>query len=594
MDDAELVKSKVDIVEVISSYIPLKKAGRNLSGLCPFHGEKTPSFMVSGERQVFKCFGCGEGGDVFTFLEKMEGWDFREVLEELAKRTGVRLKAFRGSDEGKQKEKILVINKVAAKFFSYLLLDHRLGEGARKYLNGRGLRRVMWVKFGLGYAPDSWDRTLSVLRKKGFSDADIAASGLVVNKDGRDGGFYDRFRGRLMFPIFDARGSVLGFSGRVMADDVRSAKYINSPETAVFNKGSILFGYFQTKEAIREKNEAILVEGEFDMLSLFAAGFRNVVASKGTALTDNQVKILSRSCESVVVCFDADLAGDRAARRGIEMLDAAGLIVKVINLGKFKDPDELVRGDPGGFGSALKNAANFYDFLIDSAKRRFDSGTVYGKKKIGQELLPVISKITDEVVRAHYMGKIAGVLGVDPSLIDRDNQPRVGVEKPVDEKQMVGGRGEGLEKYFLALCVIGDNFPSDFFKVIGADDFENSECRTFWSATHDIIKNSKARLKRKVLDALPKSFKTFVDSLYLLEVGAEFLDEDERRGEMARVAQRIRDLSLGRKLREISRRMREAEEQDKTGEVVKLAKKFDELSQMLGKGPQDGETIAKG
>ncbi len=591
MDQVEEVKSKVDIVEVISSYIPLKKAGRNMSGLCPFHAEKTPSFMVSAERQVFKCFGCGEGGDVFTFLEKIEGWDFREILEELAKRVGVKLKSYRGGDSGLQKEKILAVNRVAAKFFSYLLLDHKLGGEVRKYLERRGLKRAMWVKFGLGYAPNSWDRTFSVLNKKGFSPADIAASGLVVSREGKDKGFYDRFRGRLMFPIFDARGSVLGFSGRVLASEGGGAKYINSPETLVFNKGSILFGYFQSKDFIREKNETVLVEGEFDMLSLFASGIKNVVASKGTALTDNQVKIIARSCESVVLCFDTDIAGDKAARRGIEMLDAAGLIVKVVSLGKFKDPDEFVQRDPVGFKVALKNAANFYDFLIYSAKKRYDSSTVYGKKKIGQELLPVVSKISDEVVRAHYMGKIAGVLGVDPSLID--NSEKYNNETVVNNSDRIdnAGRVERLEKYFLALYLVGDSLHHDFFKILDKNNFENSECRAFWSATHDIIKSPKAKFKRRVLESLPKSFKTFIDDLYLLDIGAEFLDDEERAGEMVRMAKRIRELSLRRKLREISELMRKAEQKEKSREVVKLTKKFDELSQALKEGVQDDKKV---
>lgn len=589
MDQVEEVKSKVDIVEVISSYIPLKKAGRNLSGLCPFHSEKTPSFMVAPERQVFKCFGCGEGGDVITFLEKIEGWEFREVLEELAKRVGVKLKSYRGGDSSLQKDKILAVNRTAAKFFSYLLLEHKLGEVGRQYLGSRGLIKSNWVKFGLGYAPDSWDRTIGVLVKKGFSTADIAASGLVVQREGNDKGFYDRFRGRLMFPIFDNRGSVVGFSGRVLGES-REAKYVNSPETMVFNKGSILYGYFQTKDYVREKNEAILVEGEFDVLSLFAAGIKNVVASKGTALTENQVKILSRSAESVALCFDADLAGDKAARRGIELLDRAGLIVKVINLGKYKDPDEYVKHNAQGFREAVINASNFYDFLIASAKKRYDAATIYGKKKIGQELLPVISKISDEVVRAHYLGKLGRLLGVDTSLL-ASGKLDDGQMVKVDEGEKSEDRGKSLEEYFLALFLMGDRLHADFFNTLDVADFGESECRALWSSMHDIIKNSRACTKRKLLEGLPESFKSFVDSLYLLEVNSEFLDDDERAGEMVRVGSRIKELSLRNKLRFISERMRQAEEGDKQSEVIKLAKKFDELSQILKKGTYGSKKV---
>lgn len=585
MDQVDEVKSKVDIVEVISAYIPLKKAGRNLSGLCPFHGEKTPSFMVSPERQVFKCFGCGEGGDVISFLEKIEGWEFREALEELAKRAGVKLKSFAGKGESKQKEKILEINKVAAKFFSYVLLKHKSGEVAREYLRGRGIHQDIWVKFGLGYAPDSWDKTLSVLKKKGFSNSDVAASGLVVSRQGSDGGYYDRFRGRLMFPIFDTRGNVVGFSGRVIVGDEKSAKYVNSPETPVFSKGSVLFGYFQTKDFIREKNEVILVEGEFDMLSLFQAGFKNVVASKGTALTENQVKLLGRSAETVVLCFDSDFAGDKAARRGIEMLDGAGMLVRVIRLGSFGDPDEFVHKDTDGFKKALKNASNFYDFLIESATSRFDPSTVYGKKKIGQELFGVIERISDDVVRAHYIGRLSQVLGVESSLITRNitNKTTTFENTEKDDLSVASGAGRS-ERYFLAMFLMGETLNLDFFKILAPADFADGVCSAFWKGARDIIVDSKLKSKRKFLEKLPDRFKTFVDSLYLLEVGAEFLDDRERAGEMVDVARRIKNLSIKKKLKDITEMMKIAEGRGDWDEVVKLSKKFNDLSQNLKEG----------
>lgn len=585
MDQVEEVKSKTDIVDVVSTYVPLKKAGRNLSGLCPFHGEKTPSFMVSPERQVFKCFGCGEGGDVISFLEKIEGWEFREALEELAKRAGIKLKSLGGNRQNKQKDKILEINKTAAKFFSYLLLEHKSGEAVRNYLKNRGIKKSIWVKFGLGFAPDSWDSTLSMLKKKGFTGSDIVASGLVVSRQGKESGFYDRFRGRLMFPIFDSRGNVLGFSGRTIAGDEKGAKYINSPETGVFSKGSVLFGYFQTKDAIRDKNEAILVEGEFDMLSLYQAGFKNVVASKGTALTEAQVKILARSGEGVILCFDSDLAGDKAARRGIEMLEASGLIIKTVKLQKYKDPDEFAQRDPEGFGKALKNASNFYDFLIDSAALRYDSSTVYGKKKIGQEILPVLSKISDDVVKAHYLGKVSQLLGVDSNLLAQNIEAKntnINVSELASGQKRLDERSK-LEHYFLALYLIGDSTNSDFFKILEAGDFSDSESRQFWKSLHDIITSSKSLSKRKLLESLPRGFKDFVDSLYLLEVDAEFLDAEERAVEMLKVAERIKKLSVKNRLVEMSSKIKEAENNGDWKTVSILTKRFGELSQTLKK-----------
>ncbi len=586
MDQVDEVKSKIDIVEVISSYVGLKKAGRNFSGLCPFHSEKTPSFIVTPDRQVFKCFGCGEGGDVFTFLEKIENWDFRETLEELAKRAGVKLKSFGRTESGGEKEKLLTINKTAAKFFNYILLKHKLGEEAREYLKKRGVGVEMWVKFGLGYSPDSWDKTLSALKKKGFTEGDIAASGLVVSREGRNRGYYDRFRGRLMFPIMDVRGNVLGFSGRVIGRDATGAKYVNSPETPVFNKGSVLFGFFQTRDFIRDKNEAILVEGEFDMISLFEAGFRNVVASKGTALTEAQVKILGRTCETVAVCFDTDVAGDKAARRGIEMLDAAGLIVKVIKLGEYHDPDEFVRANKAGFGFAVKNAVNFYDFLIESAKSRFDANSVLGKKKIGAELLPVVSGISDSVVRAHYLGQLAGILGVEPALIFTDkanSSEATDTGVPTLDKN----KKDDIEVFFLALLVLDDKIDASLFGVLAPEDFETKQCGAFWKAIRDIIGDSKFKSKRKVLETLPESFKSFVDDLYLLNLDREYLDDDLRRQEVLELAVRIREKSLKKQLNELSVEMHGAEKAEDWIEVDRLTRKFDSLSKKLKKEVAD-------
>ncbi|OGD83703.1 DNA primase, partial [Candidatus Curtissbacteria bacterium RBG_13_40_7] len=371
MDQKDEVKSKVDIVEIISGYLPLKKAGRNFAGLCPFHSEKTPSFMISPDRQVFKCFGCGESGDVFTFLEKIEGWEFRETLEELAKRVGVKLERFAPTSSSKLKEKLLEISKLASTFYRHLLEKHPAGEKARQYLLKRGIKKPIWEKYSLGYSPAGWENSLQFLTKRGFSIPDIAASGLVVAREetsrisSQSGGYYDRFRDRLIFPLKDSRGTVLGFAGRVMG--IGEPKYLNSPDTPIFNKGSLLFGLDVAREFIRKENETVLVEGKFDVLSANQAGVGHVVASKGTALTDKQVAQLGRLCETVSICFDTDLAGDAAARRGIELLDLAGVNVKVVGLGKYKDPDEYIKTDVSGFKSAIKKAMNIYDYFIQSA-----------------------------------------------------------------------------------------------------------------------------------------------------------------------------------------------------------------------------------
>lgn len=596
-DQVDQVKSKVDLVEVISSYLPLKKTGRNFSGLCPFHGEKTPSFMVSPERQVWRCFGCSESGDVFTFLEKMEGWDFREALTELAKRAGVKLTSFVSKDRDRGREKLLEINNLAAKFYNYLLLRHPVGDVARKYLLKRGIKADLWEKFGLGYAPGGWDNTLNFFTKRGFSLADLSTAGLAIARSGGTSkpglpagrqGFYDRFRNRLVFPLRDSRGTVLGFSARIIQEGQREEpKYINSPETPVFNKGSILFGLDLARKQIREANAVVLVEGEFDVLSARSAGVENVVASKGTALTEKQVVIISRLAEDVNLCFDTDLAGDAASRRGIELLDMAGVNIRVVRLGKFKDPDEFAQSDPDGFKKVIKAAANIYDYFIESATSRYDPATALGKKKIGQELLPVIAKISDDMMRAHYIAQISAVLDLEISLVAAAVERKVGdlyAKEPNDQKPSgKSSNNLGLEEYFLALFILQDVPIASLVSELDPSDFEGEQARMFWKWVRDIIKTSLRAHKslKKLFLRLPKELGGFVDNLYLVNVNPAFLEKEVGISELMKVAGRIKQLSFKRQMAAISEKIKFAQKNQDEKKLDILAKQFDQLSKNL-------------
>lgn len=599
MDQKEEVKSKADIVEVISSYIPLKRAGRNFSGLCPFHSEKTPSFMVSGERQVFKCFGCGEGGDVFTFLEKIEGYDFREALLEVAKRVGVTIKSFKPSEQSHQKDKILAVNELAGRFYSYILLKHKKGEPARQYLKERGINEDIWKKYGLGFAPEGWENASSFLKKRNFKEADVAASGLVIARErASDRSYYDRFRNRLIFPIRDGRGITLGFSGRLIEGGSRGEglgyrnepKYLNSPETEVFHKGMLLFGLDVAREAIRSTNEVLLVEGEFDVLSAHQIGVKNVVASKGTALTEKQIATLARLSENVILCFDTDLAGDKASRRGIELMDMVGLTVKVVGLGKYKDPDEFCHQDALGFSRAVKTASNIYDYFLESSTKRFDRETADGQKKIGREILPILSKITDDLVRAHYVGKLAKVLDLDVGLVsaavekkqsevNTNNNNRV----PTADLSSQPGEKLSLEEFFLVLFLLGDEVNKAVLKQIEPGDFEKEECLRFWTWLSDIIRASKTKNTQKLLKNLPKDLVKFVDSLYLVNVGSEFLDKDLANSELIKLAFRIKENSIRRKLLDVSQKIRKAEMGNNNEQIKSLTQEFSKLSGGLKK-----------
>ena len=341
-DQIEEVKNKTDIVSLISEYIEVKKAGRNYKANCPFHGEKTPSFMISPELQMYKCFGCSKSGDVFTFLEEHEGMEFGEALKYLAEKVGVKL-TFVKQNETSEKEKIIEINKSTLNFYNYALTNHPNSKKVLEYLTkDRGLTQDIIKKFNIGYAPEEYDALSKYLvGKKKHNSKDLQLSGLLVGRG------TDRFRGRVIFPLFDHKGSAVGFAGRILPWQKQDmAKYINSPETPAYHKSKILFGLNITKSEIRNSDFAVIVEGELDMISSYAAGIRNVVAIKGSALTEDQIRLVGRFCKKIVLCLDSDFAGDEAAKRGAVMAVNMGFEVKVASLKSYKDPDEIARKDP--------------------------------------------------------------------------------------------------------------------------------------------------------------------------------------------------------------------------------------------------------
>ena len=410
MDQVEEIKGKIDIAEVVGEYVPLKKAGRNFKGLCPFHGEKTPSFTVNTELQIFKCFGCGSSGDVYSFVQKIEGMEFGEVLQTLAARVGVKLESYKPTRMEEERERLIKINVAAAQAYHYLLTKHKIGKKAWEYVKGRGITEEMILKFQMGYAPDGWDFSQKFLvAKKGFLEADVERAGLMV----RGRGVYDRFRERIMFPLANARGQIVGFAGRVLpgADERSGGKYVNTPETEVYHKSELLYGFDTTRSEIKLAGWAVVVEGEIDMIASYQTGVKNVVAIKGSALTERQVELLRRVCDQIVMALDADVAGDAAARRGIEIAEKAGLTVKIARWKEGKDPGDLAILEPEEWKKAVVEAIPIYDFYLESAVTRHGLDVV-GKKKIGQELLPIWASISDEIVKGHYIQKLAEVVGV--------------------------------------------------------------------------------------------------------------------------------------------------------------------------------------
>ena len=357
--EVEEIKKKLDIVDVINHYLPLKKRGRHYLANCPFHSEKTPSFTVSPELQIFKCFGCGKAGDIFTFVEEYEHVDFKDALEDLAKMAGVTLKKDPQITQIDHRRKRLIeLNHQVARFYNYILTTHPLGKNALDYILKRGIALETIKLFKIGFSPPSAALIVNYLHKKGFLDDELIATGTFGFSQYHARQMYDRFQGRLTFPLSDFRDRILGFSGRILPGSTASnaAKYINSPETDIYHKSQMLFGLNLAKESIKKNNSVLVVEGEFDLISPFQQGVTNIVALKGTAFTSDQLQLLHRYTDNLILGLDSDFAGNNAARKSIELADSMEFDIKVLDLGTtFKDPDEAIQTDPVFFQNQLQN-----------------------------------------------------------------------------------------------------------------------------------------------------------------------------------------------------------------------------------------------
>jgi len=416
MDEVEEIKRRIDIVDLISSYLTLKKAGSNYKAICPFHQEKTPSFMVSAEKQIFKCFGCGEGGDIFSFVEKMENLEFPEALRMLADRAGVQLKrrSFRPEEGKDRKTKLYQINDLSAKVFHKILIAHPAGKGALEYLKKRGITLEIIKDFMIGYAPSA-KFLEGFLLKKGFSASEIQEAGAP-----------NRFFRRIMFPIKDAMGNTIAFTGRVL-DPKQEPKYLNTADTIIFHKGIVLYNLDQARGAVKQQNAVIVVEGQMDVIASYQAGVKNVVASSGTALTADHLQILYRYTPNITFSFDSDTAGLLTAKKAYQMAISEGFNVKMVLLGTradgFKDPGEMIAKDAKLWQEAVEGATPVIDWYFDLAFTTKENReekielTSQKKKEIAKEILPIIKIIPDSIEQAHYINLLAKRLDVNEDIV---------------------------------------------------------------------------------------------------------------------------------------------------------------------------------
>jgi DNA primase len=419
MTAAEDVKLKLDLIDVVAEYVRLSPAGgQSLKGLCPFHGEKTPSFFAHRDKQFWHCFGCGEGGDVFTFYQKIEHLDFPDALRELARKAGVQLPEF-DAQRDSERASLLKVLADAARFFE-AALKHEAGERARGYLKKRGVKDETIAEFGLGYAPATWDAMVKALLKKGHAADSLVAAGLAIASD-KGRGHYDRFRDRVMIPLRDEKGHVVGFTGRILPDSQeaeRTGKYVNTPETPVYRKRRLVYALDRAKSQIKAADFAVLVEGNMDAISSHEAGVKNVVAVSGTAFTEEQIDLLKRYCGRIALAFDADVAGQNAMSRALPHAWKCGLQVMVVVLPEgFKDPDEVIRKDPALWRKAISEAKDMVAYAVDRALSGVSPSDPYAKRKALESLRTLFGLLADPVLHGHWTHVLAERLQLSDSAV---------------------------------------------------------------------------------------------------------------------------------------------------------------------------------
>ncbi len=589
------VKERLDIVDVISSYVALKKAGRNHKGLCPFHTEKTPSFIVFPDTQTWHCFGaCNTGGDVFTFVMRRENMEFGEALRILAERAGVSVEPRGQPDEvaTKAKERLLKINAQAAEYYHHLLVSSPEGARARDYLARRGISDETRQMMQLGCAREEWQALGTHLTTKGYSWEDLLEAGLVVQREG--GGYYDRFRGRLVFPIRDVRGRVMGFGARALDDSV--PKYLNSPQTPVFDKSGVLYGIDQAKAAIREQGVAVIAEGYMDVLMAHQYGRKNVVASLGTALTEKQIRVLKKLTKKLVLALDSDAAGDQATLRGLAVAKEGfdhravpvptwrGLVryedqldadIRVTTLPPGQDPDEVIKADAVAWDALVAQALPVVEYYLRTVISKFDIGSPKGKVAAAREVLPLIEEIGSAVERSHYLQELAHVLRVDERVLQQEmasgkavgrEARRVGQSAQEESQRQRHGRLSaqpgltfGPEKYVLLLLHRRPGLLMSMNSVLaglgwtplGGEDFSRAEERAVFELMVRHIAQYNGLDAERMRQGMDPPLRQALDSVLSLAEKVAFLPDEQAELDAAKCALRLRELRLRRHSEEL-------------------------------------------
>jgi DNA primase len=619
MSDTQLIKEKIDVVDLVGEYVQLRPAGVNHKGLCPFHQEKSPSFMVNRERQSWHCFGCAKGGDIFTFVEEIEGMEFVEALKYLAGKAGVELtRAFEDKAQSSQKNRVKDINAEAARFFHHFLLRMDVSASAREYLADRGLSSETIEEWHIGFIPDQWDLLTKYLLKKGYSIDDLVASGLTIKRDGANEGsnrgFYDRFRGRIMFPIRDVHGSVVGFTGRVLVETEKSGgKYVNTPQTIVYDKSRVVFGLYKSKREIRKQNLIVMVEGQMDVIAAHQAGMKNVVASSGTALTEQQVKLLKRYSNNIAVAFDMDSAGKNAGERGSKLASLSrkvsskeylkgfgssqkemlieGMNVKVIFIpeGAGKDPDECIKKDKNVWFKAVDDRKDLMQWKFDISFQDKDITDPKEKQKIVDSLLPDIGFIPFAVERDHWLQELGSRLRVDVSVLREDlsrvkkEEHRPPEHRPVPpQERKIEAKKTRLDELSERLFMLFLRFPSliaQYWPEISSVDLSTSG----YVALYKAIKERYTTGNSIDIEVLRGDIKSdggehIIDVLLMKgELDFSALKESEAGEDAARLTQEIRKEYIKAHRKELALEIEQAEKAGDDDRLNALLREYQDI-----------------
>ncbi len=580
------IKNKLDVVDIIQGYIRLQKAGRNYKAPCPFHSEKTPSFMVSSERQLWRCFGCGKGGSIFDFIMEMEGVEFGDALKILAQRAGVELKKVDPKLKT-ERTRIYEICQLANRFFVKQLEASKAGKEMQKYLLNRGLKQGIIKDWQIGYAPNQWRSLKDFLNKQGYPNQEILKAGLAIEteKKGIGDGYYDRFRDRIMFPIRDINGVIVGFTGRENPNnpDERMGKYLNTPNTLIYDKSRILYGLDKAKLEIKKNNSCLLVEGQTDVIMSHQAGFANAVASSGTALTPDQLRIIKRYTENLAMAFDTDLAGETATKRGIDLALQFGFNTKVISLPDNQDPAGYIQKNPSLWKEAVNKAQELIEFYLDRAFTRNNEQTAKGKKEISKAVLPMIKRISNKVEQAHWLQETAKRLKVQEAVLieemDKVKDVDLDIQTPEQRISDLPNEANNLEEYTLGL-ILTDNKSLKGCKREPCYLFTNPDLEEIF----EVLKKTKGKkinlnnLKKK----LPTRLVNRINEIaFKMETQKNLAEEFESNKEAKFCFSQLKRRYLQEKLNGLNLAIREAESKKDKVTLKKLTNQFNKLSKQI-------------